>query len=256
MKILKKIKPYLDYLKIINLDILSSSLTFYIIIIFIPLSTIINSLLDYLNIIKIESNLFTDNTFLNTIILLITIIFIISKLTNILSVYSDIIYKDIEVRDKIKLKIRSIIFVFILILLIVLLIILSLYITYLNNKIFKLNNYFINSIKMLINFISIVIINGIIYKYIIPIKVKFKNTVLVSLLITLVWYIILFIYQLNLNIFNNYYLIYKSFANIIIFIWLIYFISYSFLFGIVINYYFDYRNKILNFEHNNIEQKR
>lgn len=256
MKIFKKIKPYLDYLKIINLDILSSSLTFYIIIIFIPLSTIINSLLDYLNIIKIESNLFTDNTFFNTIILLITIIFIISKLTNILSVYSDIIYKDIEVRDKIKLKIRSIIFVFILILLIVLLIILSLYITYLNNKIFKLNNYFINSIKMLINFISIVIINGIIYKYIIPIKVKFKNTVLVSLLITLVWYIILFIYQLNLNIFNNYYLIYKSFANIIIFIWLIYFISYSFLFGIVINYYFDYRNKILNFEHNNIEQKR
>lgn len=256
MKLLKKIKPYFEYLKLINLDILSSSLSFYIVIIFIPIITIINTLLDYLNVIDVDKNLLTNNTLINSIILIVTIIFIISKLTNILSKYSDIIYKDVEIRDQLKLKIRSIIFVFLLIFMITLLIILSLYITYLNNQIFKLNKYMINSIKMIINFISIVIINAIIYKYIIPIKVKLKNTIIVSLFITLVWYIILFIYQTNLNIFNNYYLIYQNFTNIVIFIWLIYFISYSFLFGIVINYYIDYKNKILNIDHNNIEQKR
>ncbi len=247
MKVIDEIKKYFKFIKDINLSILSSSLTFYIVIIFIPLLTIVEVILDYLNIISVD-NILENESYLSGVFLIVSIVFIILKFISSITAYSSIIYK--ERISNIRSLIRSVIFVFILILLISFLFLISFYLDYLFKDLYK----FYGVIKSLYLLFSITLVNGIIYKYIIPIKVRFKNTLFVSLLITITWYIIFLIYRLGVLKFNSYDLIYYHFSDMIVLIWLIYFLSYSFLLGIVINYYLDFRNKLNNVGDNNIEQ--
>lgn len=248
---MKEIKNYLKYLKKCNLSILSSSLTFYIIIIFIPLISIVQTILDYLNVIKVD-NILEDQSVVSSILLIFSIIFILHKFTSNISEYSNIIYQE-EVKKKEKIK-RSVVFVFILIILIVALFVFSFYLDYILMKLMVAKRFLINIVKSIYMLFAVTLVNGIVYKYIIPIKVKFKNTFLVSLLVSIIWYILIFLYEKGILKFENYNIIYYSFSNIIILIWFIYFLSYSFLLGIVINYYLDYKNNKLNVGNNKIEQ--
>lgn len=247
MKVIAEIKKYFKFIKDINLSILSSSLTFYIVIIFIPLLTIVEVILDYLNIISVD-NILEHESYLSGILLIVSIVFIILKFISSITTYSSIIYK--ERISNVRSIIRSVIFVFILILLISFLFLISFYLDYLFKDLYE----YYGVIKSLYLLFSITLVNGIVYKYIIPIKVKFKNTIFVSLLITIAWYIIFLIYKLGIFKFNSYDLIYYHFSDVIVLIWLIYFLSYSFLLGIVINYYLDFKNKLNNVGDNNIEQ--
>ncbi len=226
----KKIK-YLNYK--INPSILASSISFYIIITIIPILMLLYSILYKLNLIDIKID-YLPNNFTNIIIFMCSLIWSSSKLINNLMLVSDEIYYYKEARSKIKLRIFALIATTVLIMIIIAMICIILYISYIKSiiNIKYIILYELLEYMCMLVFISILI--GIIYKYIIPIKISIMDTLKSSIIITIILFLMTNIYQNVLweIILVKYANIYGSFASIILtFIWL-YYNSYIFIIGI------------------------
>ena len=98
-------------------------------------------------------------------------------------------------------------------------------------------------IQFVLQFAGIVLLNGLVYKYVIPIKVNFKYTMIIGLLVTVAWYIITYGYRLSIKYFGSRVLdvVYGNLANIFILLAWLYLICIVFIYGLICNYYISKR---------------
>lgn len=243
INIIKKfLKIYDELTKTYSIRILTSSITFNLLLVIFPLIMLINTINNSLGLDVIlvnESHIKFDGT-ISSIILIINLLWSSSTLTLSFNQTSDTIYHSIEKRSYIKSRIKS----FFLFLLIILLIISALiFIIVINHFIritsIKIIKYLLYILELVGEFVSVWLITGFVYKKIIPVKVKFKNTLLTSLIITIIWYVLTNICFPVLGYFliDNYTKIYSSFASIFLIIYYLYLIVYVFICGIIFQYY-------------------
>lgn len=247
-----------------DLSIFSAAVVFYILTVFVPLLMLLSEVFRMayeLNIDFFEKNL-NENTaeILRLILLtktpvemkgiagilfLINMVWISSKLMNALNRISDLVYVKVENRNTIKLRIRSFVMmllaVFLLFFDVVGIVVLNYFIDIFYREsippIFILRFLFTDVLPFLSNFLGIALFVVLLYKYLIPIKVSFRNVLASSFLVTVGWYLLSIILRFYFSINTNKSLIYGTFANIfVILIWL-YFLSYVFILGLVYNYY-------------------
>lgn len=170
---------------------------------------------------------------------IVMVLWVSSKLVNVLKISSDIIYEKNRNSNILK-KIKSFVFILLMILLITLMIISVLFIIYFLESIIGIKIYFIIFIiQLILEFIFITFLSSLIYKYIIPVKIKFKNILMLGCSITLIWYIVLLFYKLFIKFFgiNSYYLLYGNIAKIIVFILMINLMVNVYIYGLIFNYY-------------------
>ena len=117
-----------------------------------------------------------------------------------------------------------------------LLIIITIYISYLKTTITLPYRFILNIIQFICPFLFIITFIGIVYKYIIPVKIAFKKTLKTSASITALIFLITIIYQqVLIKISSNHYQnMYGIFAGSISFLIWLYIICYIFLMGIAI----------------------
>lgn len=256
-----KFKEFFEYVKRINVFVLSSSLTFYAILIITPLINIIYGLLGELEIDKYQEFAFSNSLSIFSIIIIgINSIWVASKLLNITFIIADIIYVDIPNRSSLKLRIKSFIMMFALVWFIILEIIALLSLVGLMNYLNQNSNWYYLTIWMefICQFVSIVLLIGFIYKYVIPVKIKFRTAFFSGLLVSIVWYIFTFIYRIICNVFNlwsNVY-VYGVMTNYLVMIMWIYFLCMVFIYGLILTFYLIQMTKKINDGYNIKEQER
>lgn len=245
--LIKKIKNFFGYLRQVYPSILVSSITYYILLMIIPLSTLIISILHFLNVTtyEVENNQFIGN-WVTIIVALGSIFWVSSKAVNALHITTDIIYQDVLPRQGIKKWLMTFLIMLLIIVIIIVQIIILLFLNYFFSRFIVQRWQFLFAVIQFIGqFLMIMLTCSIIYKYIIPIKVYLKQTFVLSVLVTSCWYLVTFffkvIYQNNQH--SAYQLLYGSASSLFIFIVWIYLIVYIFVFGIILRYYL---NKITN----------
>lgn len=234
---IKKIKRIIEKFSYINRkinpSILASSLTFYLLIAILPFYQLILYIIQSL---KINDNLYYpefNGLTIKNIIYIFSTIWACSKFINTLHIISDIIFFETKERPRLKLRILSFIYTLFLLIIIVLEIVLVIYFGYLK----QYSNYKLYLIMSIVEvFFPLIIIASIftlLYKYIIPIKIKISQTWKTSLVITVIVYILLILYQKIFNsiLISKYVGIYGSLANVISLVLWIYLNCYIFLVG-------------------------
>lgn len=233
IKILKIIKE-INYLnKKINPSILASSFTFYLVISIVPLFILISNILVELKIITNVNRTFFSSNFLNGIFLLSGLIWSSSKVVHNLYVISDLIYFDETNRSFINLRIESIIFTIIVLLIIVFIITLFVYISYIKLILIKYV-VLIDVLQFFILFGLIILLIALIYKYVVPIKIKIKETILIATIISIILFISVILYQrlIKFLVISSLYKLYLDYTNLIVTLLWLYFNCYIFLVGI------------------------
>jgi membrane protein len=100
-----------------------------------------------------------------------------------------------------------------------------------------MNIIFLNVLPFIINFLAIAIFVIALYKYLIPIKIRFKKVYASAFLVTVAWYVLTFALRISFGLSKNTPVIYGTFSNIyMILVWL-YSVSFVFILGIILNYY-------------------
>ncbi|MBQ8292290.1 MAG: YihY/virulence factor BrkB family protein [Bacilli bacterium] len=241
-KIKKYLKLYEELTKTYSINILSSAVTYNLILIFLPLIMLLNIITKSLGISNViyELNEIRIEGIIPTIFLVINLLWSTSTLVLIFNQTGDTIYHTVQKRSYFKTRISS----FIYFLVIIIFIILSFIFVFVINHFIKItNNYFIKLgleiFEFIGDFISVWLISGFIYKKIIPVKVRFKDTIGISFIITIIWYLLTIIVFPFLNYFLtiSYYKIYYSLSSVFIFIFYLHIIVKVFILGIIYQYY-------------------
>lgn len=237
----EKIKKFLQYLDQINPTILASSITFYILFMLLPVSSFIGSILGWLNLTpfvmykyRLSQNIISLFTFV------MSILWVSSKFANALTISSDIIYQDVEGRRGIKRRIFAFFFMIFFILVVIFQIVCLLFLIYFLKELVGIKEYyFIFWIQIILQFLAISLISGLIYKYVIPIKIKFKRTFLMSAIVTILWYSLTFGFRFIERYFGStsYENLYGNMASTMLFMLWIYLIVLVYLYGLIFNYY-------------------
>ncbi len=236
---ISKIKDFFKYLESISLFVLASSITFYLLFLILPLFSLVVNILGFFEIkVNLENNYFMLNNTFSIITFIISIIFIAIRFMNALTISSDIIYQDIPPRKKLNRKILSFILTIVFVLLLVLEVIFILFVMYFIRNILKAK--YLYFIHLIIIFLSTSLISSIIYKYIIPIKIKFRRTYFMSSIVSIIWYIITLIYSFITELFqrNSYIQLYGALAGVMLLMFWLYLMVVVYLLGIAFNYYY------------------
>lgn len=244
--LINKIKAFLGYLKQIYPSLLVSSITYYILLMIIPLSSLIVNVLQFLNVTTYETNHQLAGNIVTFVISVISICWVSSKAVNALHITSDIIYQDVSPRLGLKRWVISFLLMLLIIVIIIVQIIVLLFLNYFFSRFINQKWQFLMIILQFIGqFLMIMLTCSIIYKYIIPIKVHIKQTFVLSVIVTSCWYIVTFFFKLIYpnSQGNTYQLLYGSAASLFVFIVWVYLLVYIFVFGIILRYYL---NKITN----------
>lgn len=241
-KIKKIINLYQEITKTYSLRILTSAITYNLILIIIPLLILLNVIMNQLGLPVVTNNLtnYEDEGIVPTIILVINLFWSTSTLFLTFNQTGDTIYHTVKKRGYLESRIKSFIYFF----LIVIFVVLAVFIIFLINKIINLTDILfiktiLNVLELLCNLISIWLISAFIYKKIIPVKVSFKKSLMVSMVITIVWYILttLFFPLLNFFLSQSYSKMYQSLASLFIIIYYLYILVKVFIIGIIFLYY-------------------
>lgn len=237
---IKKIKNLLSYLESISFPILASSITFYLLFLILPITNLVNNILGLLEISDSSGTnyFFISNTF-SIITFVISIIIISIRFMNALTISSDIIYKDTPPRKTGKRKFLSLILTIMLVFLLVFDVVLVLFVSYFIKNILKANYFYF--LHLVVIFLTTSLISSIIYKYIIPVKIRLSSTYYMSSVVSIIWYIITIIYNLINDLFqrSSYVNLYGKFAEMMLLIFWIYLMVIVYLLGLVFNYYFQ-----------------
>jgi len=237
---MKKIKEFINYLSTLYIGNLAAAITFYMMFMLIPLTSLITNILGYLNIPPFSPDEYlVRNNIISIIFFVISIIFVSSKAVNSLTISTNIIYSKKENKSFFKRKIFSSILMLAFIILVIIQIILGVFIAYFFKEVIKIKFYFL--INILYLFLSISFVSSIVYKYIIPVKIKLKKTFFMSMVITVLSYTIIIIFNLLIKLFmnNSYNNLYGAASALMLFMMLLYMIVYVYLIGIAFNYYFS-----------------
>lgn len=213
------INIYQTLTKKYSIRVLASSITYNLIIIILPLIILIDTLVNKIWL----------GFGLSSLLFIINLIWCTSSLFLTLKQTSDIVYEDIDKRSYLKSRVLSFINCFFVIIFIIILISFNLFINF--------SKYYL--LGILIEFVSIWLITAFIYKKIIPIYIKYQKVLITSMIITIIWYILSFVFVNIIKSFLivNYGKIYNNFAGAFIFIYYLYLLSYVFIGGIIYQYY-------------------
>lgn len=235
------LKIYDKLTKTYSVRILSSAVTFSIILMVIPLVMIINIILDRIGIeATILNYTYQESGLFSSIVFIINLFWSTSNLMLTFNQIGDTVYHTIDKRSYIKMRIKSFL-TFLLLILFIIGMFLFIFII----------NYFIPQIKILVikylffflefigEFISVWLITGFVYKKLIPVKIKLKNTLTISMIITVIWYLLtsIFFPIIEWFIIDNYIEIYKTYASIFLLIYYLYIMVYVFICGIIFHYF-------------------
>lgn len=259
----KVIKTYTSLTKRISPSILASSIVFYLLIVFLPLSLIIINIMERLNLdySKLPFSFFftlsetveaglASSSFIANIVLFISIVWLASKLINILSLSSDTLYKDTP-RRRLLVRIASFIFMIILVFFFIALIVIFIFINYWldylidSHSLTRFIIILIKLIKIILQYIIIIVVIAIIYKFIVPIKIKIKTALLTGLMVTITSSLFSIIYEMIISQdkINKYLMYYGTLANFFLFLIWLYYLCYLFILGIIHIYYVSLKNE-------------
>lgn len=219
--------------KKINPSLLASALTFYFTIAFLPFYQLILYVVGKLEITNHPFYIHQEFNFFKMSIYIISTIWASSKFIHTLHLISDVIYFKVKERPRFKLRVLSFIYTFFLFLIIIVEMILVFYFGYLKQNCNKTIYFIISIVETVFPFLLLFSIFSLLYKYIIPIKIKFKDVWKTGLVIAFLIYVLMILYQ---QIFQRYLLdkymnVYGTFSNIISLIIWIYLNCYIFLIG-------------------------
>lgn len=241
-KIKKYINLYQEITKTYSIRILTSAITYNLILIIIPLLMLLNIIMKKLGLpvlIREVGDVEVEGL-IPTIILIINLLWSTSTLVLTFNQTGDTIYHTVKKRGYIRNRISGFIYFF----LVIIFVVASVIFVFLINQILKLTDsillkYLLNFIEFLGNWISIWLISGFIYKKIIPVKISFKKTLMTSFLITIIWYLLTVIFFPILNYFltNSYSKIYHSLTSVFVIIYYLYILVKVFIMGIIFQYY-------------------
>lgn len=255
--IIKISKIYSYLTKRISPSILAGSCVFYLLIIFMPLSLIIVDIMDkigldyqnipfssFFNIVELVQAGLKQTTILSNIILFVSIIWLSSKLINVLSLSSDTLYKD-KHRKRLRLRITSFMIMFILLVVIIITIMIMVFVNYWLDYLISIQEtskfllLFIHLLKILIQYLALIFLIAVVYKFIVPIKITLKETLITGLIIILVTGIFTTGYELIItkSKINKYLMYYGYLANFFLFLIWLYYVCYIFILGIILIYY-------------------
>lgn len=250
---MKKIvnKEMVKYINEVNPSMLAASITFYLLFIIIPVISLLSNILNLLNLdipILSEYQVTKEQNVVSVIILAISIIWVASRFINALTVTSDVIYQDVKKRSALSRRILSVLLMMGLIVLMIIQIIVVLFFLNFFKNILQISEYYILFIiQFVLQFLSITFILSIVYKYIIPIKIKIRKTFYISLITTLIWYVLTFMfYFINYTLkLNNYDTLYGSMASLMLFIFWLYLIILALVYVIALNYYITKKRQVI-----------
>ncbi len=215
--------------------LLASAITFDILIVLLPTVILLNQFLNLFDLSTYTPSPLNSLSWPMGVFLVINILWISSQAVNVMNQSSDIVYQDVKNRSYWRNRILSVIYVVFMFLMIVAVILLIVYMSRLLANIMWLNLI----VRFILQFGGIWIITSLVYKKIIPVKIKLKEVLISTLIINAIWYIltIVFFSVISNYIRGDYELIYGSLAGVFIFIYWLYLISYIFVLGIIYNYY-------------------
>lgn len=250
---MKKIinKETLKFINEVNPSMLAASITFYLLFIIIPIISLLGNILDLLdlNIEVLEGYRVTrEQNVISVIILSFSIIWVSSRFINALTVTSDIIYKDMKKRSPFYRTVLSVILMMgVIVLIIVQIICILFFLKFFKDVLHITDFYILFFVQFVLQFISISFILSIVYKYVVPIKIRMRRTFFISLITTLIWYILTFaFYFINYVLkLNNYDTLYGSMASIMLFILWLYLVILVLVYVICINYYITKKRQVI-----------
>ncbi len=250
----KLINYYDEYLKLtkeISPSVFASSLVYYFIIVSIPLITYLFYIISKLGLI--EYNYQNNLSGISLIIFIFNLVYVSSKIVHNLKIVSTLIYQKDPKYTLIE-RIKSIILMIYLFFLTVILIVGELYLQFIFEK-NNFNIFIINSLIILFRFIMICFIYSYLLKKIIPVKIKLINTFKLSLIVTLVSYILIIVYKMFYQLFEpiTYQNLYGNLYQLFLLIILVYFLCLVLIYSIIFEFIMY---KIKNIEYNNSEHER
>lgn len=235
-----KIKVYIKQIQYLNqkmkLSVFSASLVFYLLLTIIPFGELIQYMLWKIGVTEAEGNLFLfTNGIIPSILLLIQLLWVASKLLHTLHLISDLMYYDVKERSHLKLRILSFVYMVGILVVTILLILILFYISHIKDTFPWAIRFIISFIEFLFPFLWLNVLFLLIYKYVIPIPIRFQETLPTSLVTSFFIYILLRLYQ---EIVYGYFLtkyqtVYGNFASTISFLVWLYLTCYIFLMGMV-----------------------
>lgn len=235
-----KIKVYIKQIQYLNqkmkLSVFSASLVFYLLLTIIPFEELIQYMLWKIGVTEAEGNLFLfTNGIIPSILLLIQLIWVASKLLHTLHLISDLMYYDVKERSHLKLRILSFVYMVVILVVTIFLILILFYISHIKDTFPWAIRFIISFIEFLFPFLWLNVLFLLIYKYVIPIPIRFQETLPTSLVTSFFIYILLRLYQ---EIVYGYFLtkyqtVYGNFASTISFLVWLYLTCYIFLMGMV-----------------------
>lgn len=217
----------------INPSLLASALTFYFTIAFLPFYQLILYLIGKLEITDHPLYIHQDFNWLNMIVYIASTIWASSKFIHTLHLISDVMYFKVKERPRFKLRVLSFIYTLFLLFIIIVEIILVFYFGYVKQRCNTPIYILISIVETFFPFLLLFTIFSLLYKYIIPIRIKLKEVWKTGLVIACLVYVLMILYQ---QIFQNYLLgkymnVYGTYANIVSLIIWIYLNCYIFLIG-------------------------
>lgn len=244
---MKHIKEFLSYVRKINPSFLSASITFYLLFMIVPISSLIINIISILEIKGL--NVYYSSNIISVIILLFSVIWISISFVNALNISTHIIYGTDKSKTTFKKWFKLFFLVFILIFLIIIVIVSALFLLYLLEIFIGIKAYtLLILIQFLLQFLIITLIISVIYKYVIPVHIKISRTFIMGLMTTIIWYILLFLYRI---IIHNYFIasyskLYGTLAPLLIAIFLLYIMVNISVYIILINYYIVKKYQVSN----------
>ncbi len=240
----KKILNLYNKINLINhtykIPLLASSNTFYMILLIIPL----NNMGFKISNMKIINIL---DIYKWGILFLVNLVFVGTRYLENLKNSSDVIYQT-NIIYKRNYYFKSLLLMITLVVVITTLVIISYGLIDIWNNVINTKHYwYIKIMELIVSFSIIMLVVAMVYKYSIPIKISFKKTLKISLILSIVWLIMSTIYQ---NIINFLYFIkYEKEYLVIISIYFMYIINYIFVSSIFYNYWqMNYELKTTNEE--------
>lgn len=187
------VKYFIEISKKYEMSLYSSSLSFYILLVIIPLNTLI---IAFLNILEISIGNKIVISGISGIVFIFNLVWVCSKLVNNMKILSKEIYQ-IEFSElRIIVRLKSFFQMFFILFILVLLLSLGSYFNYIIDQFDIRFKFLINVLGFLVLFFTYTSIAFFIYKFFIPIKIKKKYILLISIIISTILYIVTLVYSL------------------------------------------------------------
>lgn len=231
---MKNFLKQIDYInKKINPPIIASALTFFLFITFIPFYQLSVYLINKLEIVNYPLMIDKGYNVIRVVAYIISTVWASSGFINTLHLISDIVFFETKERPRLKLRILSVLYTFGLLFIIIIEIVLVQYFSYLKPKNHTIIYLLISLVEMFFPLIILFTVFSLLYKYVIPIKIKLKEVWKTGLLISSIIYILMILYQqiIQKYLLNMYLDVYGVFANIVTLLIWIYLNCYIFLIG-------------------------